>query len=144
MRKVALLSLVAFLLVAVPSALAITVQVFDGSSSDVGSFVVPTDFGMVTGQITFRLGNLTWVPGEIWLVPRDMDPDVFSRGLTQQTTVELPQNVTSGTCRTAVYYNQSVGYGFKIYNTGTTTQILQNGTFCGLAYNGTYFVFASY
>ena len=74
-----------------------------------------------------------------------MDPEIFSKGLTQETILEIPENLTFSTCRTAVYFNQTLGkYGFKIYNTGTTTQILPNGTFCGLAYDGTYWVIAIY
>lgn len=135
---------VVFLTLLLPAAYATTVQVSNGNSTSIGSSEIPTDFGMVTGQINFKLGNFSWTPAEIWLVPQNVDPDIFSKGLTQQATIEIPQNVTSSTCRTAVYYNQTSGHGFKIYNTGTTTQIFQNGTFCGLAYNGTYFVFAKY
>jgi hypothetical protein len=130
-----------FLFFLLPYAYAVTV--IGGSSSDVGTMSIPTEFGMVTGRVTFFLGNLTWVPSEIWLIGQNVDPSVFSKGLVQQTTIEIP-NVTQSTCRTAIYYNQTSGYGFKIYNTGTTTQIFPNGTFCGLAYNGTYFVFAKY
>ncbi len=134
-----------FLLIFAPAAYAITVEVSNGSASTIGNNVLPTSFGMVSGQIVFRLGNFSWVPGEVWLVPENIDPGVFSKGLTQQTVLELPKNITSSTCRTAVYYNQSSDrYGFKIYNTGTTTQIFSDGAFCGLAYNGTYFVFAKY
>lgn len=120
------------------------VDVREGESVDIGSNVVQTSFGMVTGSILFTIGNFSWVPGEIWLLPEDVDPSVFSKGLTQQATIELPQNVTSSTCRTAVYRNQTSGYGFKVYNTGTTVQISPDGAFCGLAYDGTYFVFARY
>lgn len=131
-----------FVLLFIPAAYAITVEVSNGSATSIGSNEMLTNFGMVNGQINFKLGNFSWVPSEIWLVPQNVEPEVFSKGLTQQTVLEIPQNITSSTCRTAVYYNQSSGYGFKIYNTGTTIQISQNGTFCGLAYNGTYFVFA--
>lgn len=140
-QAVSAISLIAILFF-VPAASAITVEISNGSATSIGSNELLTNFGMVNGQISFRLGNFSWVPSEIWLVPQNVEPEVFSKGLTQQTVLEIPQNITSGTCRTAVYYNQSSGYGFKIYNTGTTIQISQNGTFCGLAYNGTYFVFA--
>jgi hypothetical protein len=120
------------------------VEVRQGESVDIGTNNLPANFGMVTGSLLFRIGNFTWVPTEIWLLPREMDPSIFSKGLTQQETIELPANITGSTCRTAVYLNQSVGRGFKIYNTGTTTQIFRNGTFCGLAYEGTYFVFTRY
>ena len=133
-----------FLLIFLVPASAIMVDVRDGGSVDIGSSIIQTSFGMVTGNIMFTIGNLSWVPGEIWLLPANVDPSAFSKGLTQQATIELPQNVTSSTCRTAVYRNQTLGHGFKVYNTGTTAQIFPNGTFCGLAYNGTYFVFARY
>jgi hypothetical protein len=133
-----------FGLLLLPVASAITVSVSNGGESNIGVNEVLTDFGMVTGEVRFKLGNFSWVPSEIWLLPNKTDPDVFSKGLTQNSVVEIPKNVTSSTCRTAVYYNNQTGYGFKIYNTGTTTQIFQNGTFCGLAYNGTYFVMAKY
>lgn len=127
-----------------PAASAMTVEISNGSSSSIGSNEVLTDFGMVTGDIIFKLGNLSWVPVEVWLLPINIEPDIFTRGLTQDSVIEIPENVTSSTCRTALYYNKTSGYGFKVYNTGTTVQIFPNGTFCGLAYNGTYFVFAKY
>jgi len=127
-----------------PSAHAITADVSSGGETDMGSMNVLTEFGMVTGSVTFILGNFSWVPDEIWLIPEDTEPDIFSKGLTQDSIIEIPENVTSSTCRTAVYYNNASGYGFKIYNTASTAQILGNGTFCGLAYNGTYFMFAKY
>lgn len=125
-----------------PVASAITVEVSNGEVSDIGKNELTTDFGMVTGEMTFNLGEFSWTPSEIWLIPENMDPDVFDKGLTQDKVLEMPDNVTSSPCRTAVYNNKTVGYGFKIYNTGTTTQIFSDGKFCGLAYNGTYFVFA--
>ena len=133
-----------FLLIFLAPASAIVASVPEGGSVDIGYRTLQTGFGMVTGGIVFTIGNFSWVPSEIWLLQSDVDPYIFSKGLSQQDTIEIPQNVTSSTCRTAVYYNQTSGYGFKIYNTGTTTQIFQNGTFCGLAYNGTYFVFAKH
>ncbi len=131
-------------LISVPAASGITVEISNGNSTNIGTNEMLTNFGMVSGNIVFKLGNFSWTPTEIWLIPENIEPGVFSKGLTQQTTIEIPENVTSSTCRTAVYHNKSSGYGFKIYNTGTTTQIFSNGTFCGLAYNGTYFVFAKY
>ena len=128
----------------IPSALALNFSVSNGGNTDIGNNEVLSDFGMITGGIKFTLGNLTWTPEEIWILPENIDPYIFSKGLTQKTVLELPDNVTFSTCRTAVYYNESSGYGFKIFNTGTTTQILENGTFCGLAYTGSYFVFAKY
>lgn len=127
-----------------PVAFSLATSVANGSVSDLGLNEVLTEFGLLTGTIKFKLGSLIWPPSEIWLIPSQVDPDIFSKGLTQKTVLEIPSNATWSTCRTAVYENTTVGTGFKIYNTGTTTQILQNGTFCGLAYNGTYFVYGKY
>jgi hypothetical protein len=143
-KKFFALAFVAFSFVFAPFAQAIQSSVSNGEISDISYNEVLTEFGMVTGAIKFKLGNLHWTPQEIWLMPSEIDPDVFKSGLTQLDTIEVPENATFSTCRTAVYLNSSIGYGFKIYNTGSTTQILQNGTFCGLAYNGTYFVYARY
>jgi hypothetical protein len=143
-RKFYMVIAAVFSAMLVPAASAITVNVSDGGEVSIGSNDVLTDFGMVTGDVRFNLGNFSWIPSEIWFLPEDVDPGVFSKGLTQDSVIEIPENVTSSTCRTAVYYNNETGYGFKVYNTGTTTQIFPNGTFCGLAYNGTYFVVAKY
>lgn len=138
------LILVAAIILMPPFASSAMMSVSNGEVSDIGSNVLLTSFGMITGSLNFAIGNFTWVPTEIWLLPQEMDPDVFSKGLTQDSVLEIPENVTFSTCRTAVYRNVSVGFGFKIYNTGTTRQISQDGTFCGLAYNGTYFLYAKY
>ena len=133
-----------WVLVLPPAVSALSVEVSSGSRTDIGTQEFSTEFGMVTGNIVFSLGELSWVPEEVWLIPSELDPDVFSKGLTQERVLEIPENITGSTCRTAVYYNKTSGYGFKIYNTGTTTQIFSNGTFCGLAFNGSYSVFAKY
>jgi len=127
-----------------PTVLALTTSINNGQITDLGVNQFLTDFGMVTGAITFKLANLTWVPSTIWLLPVEIDPDIFSKNLTIKSYLELPENITFSTCRTAIYFNQTSGYGFKIYNTESTEQILTNGTFCGLAYNGTYYVYAKY
>ena len=129
-------------LMLMPAASAISVNVSNGEVSDIGVNELTTEFGMVKGEIRFSLGEFSWVPSEIWLVPENVDPEIFNKGLTQDSVIQMPENVTSSTCRTAVYYNKTSGYGFKVYNTGTTTQIFKDGKFCGLAYNGTYFMFA--
>ncbi len=143
MKKIAIVCAI-FLSAVIPVASAISVDVQNGNSTDMGANEIKTGFGMVTGSIKFRIGNVSWTPSEIWMLPADMDPEIFSKGLSQREVIEIPSNVTFSTCRTAVYHNSTVGYGFKVYNTGTTVQIMQNGTFCGLAYNGTYQVFAKY
>ena len=148
-RKIMFKKIVSLVILILPAAYAISLQaseinVQEGVIADIGIQEISTNFGMVTGTINFKLANYSWHPEEIWLLPEKIDPDEFSKGLTIQTTLELPENISWSTCRTAVYYNSSIGYGFKIYNTGATTQILENGTFCGLAFNGTYYVYATY
>ncbi len=141
MKKLTLLLF--FLLLPIASAL--TTVINEGEIANLGNQEILTNFGMITGTINFKLGNYKWPPKEIWLLPEQTNPEIFSKGLTQETILEIPENITFSTCRTAVYFNQTLGkYGFKIYNTGTTTQILPNGTFCGLAYGGTYWVIAKY
>lgn len=138
------LSLIALIFL-IPIASALSVTINQGEIITLSEQEILTNFGMVIGTITFRIGNYKWPPNEIWLLPENINPEEFSKGLTQKEILEIPKNLTFSTCRTAVYFNETLGkYGFKIYNTGTTTQILENGTFCGLAYNGTYWVIAKY
>jgi hypothetical protein len=128
----------------IPLSYALTLTIKKASITDLGIEEVLVDYGMLIGTLRFKLGNYTWPPKEIWLLPAQVNPDEFSQGLKQLTILELPENLTFSTCRTAVYFNESLGYGFKIYNTQTTKQIFKNGTFCGLAYEGEYHVFAKY
>lgn len=138
------------LVLILPLAIATTLQasqvsVQEGNITNVGVKEVLTNFGMVIGTINFRIGSYSWPPEEIWLISEKVDPDLFSKGLKQNGTLEIPENLTFSTCRTAIYINTTSGIvGFKTYNTATKKQILENGTFCGLAYPGTYYVFASY
>ncbi len=145
MKKVtvALLGVLSLVLLA-PAVFALSASITNGFVTDIGVNQMLTNFGMITGTTNFQLGNFSWPATEIWLLPTQIDPDVFNKGVTQLTTIEIPVNMTWSTCRTAIYNNETVGYGFKIYNTGSTKQILDNGTFCGLAYSGTYFIYAKY
>ena len=131
-------------LIQLPLAYALTLTIKSGSITNLGNEEILVEYGMLVGNLKFRLENYTWPPKEIWLLPAKVDPDEFSKGLRQLKVLELPENLTFSTCRTAVYFNQSLGYGFKIYNTASTKQIFENGTFCGLAYEGEYYVFAKY
>ncbi|GEM_PF-1268910 len=141
MKRFALITL----LFLIPLASALTVSVNKGEIVKLEDEEILTDFGMVIGSINFKIGNYKWPPKEIWLLPEQIDPSQFSKGLTQKEVLEIPENLTFSTCRTAVYFNETMqAYGFKIYNTGTTKQIFENGTFCGLAYSGTYWVIAKY
>jgi hypothetical protein len=130
------------LLALVHIASALTTEVMQGEIKTLEAQNISTDFGMIIGTINFKLGHFLWPPKEIWLLSANVDPSVFSR---QNTTLEIPENITFSTCRTAVYYNQTLNaIGFKIYNTASTTQILPNGTFCGLAYSGNYTIVAKW
>ncbi|MEM7819159.1 MAG: hypothetical protein QW403_03405 [Candidatus Aenigmatarchaeota archaeon] len=141
MKKLTLIAL----LFSIPVACALTVNINQGEIITINEQEILTNFGMIIGTINFKIGNYKWPPSEIWLLPEEINPSEFSKGLTQKEILEIPKNLTFSTCRTAVYFNETLGkYGFKIYNTGTTQQILENGTFCGLAYNGTYWVIAKY
>jgi hypothetical protein len=143
-ETISIITLFVLTLSFVPLALALSTTVTNGEIVNIGTNQFLTDFGMVLGTIEFKLGNFSWVPKEIWLLPQQIDPEDFSKNLTISDYLQIPENITFSTCRTAIYYNQSIGYGFKIYNTASTTQILSNGTFCGLAYSGTYFIYAKY
>lgn len=143
-KEILIIGTILALLFTLPAVLALTTTITAGQITDLETNEFLTDFGMVIGTIKFKLGNFSWVPSTIWLLPAEIDPDIFSKNLTIKDYLQIPENVTFSTCRTAVYYNATLGYGFKIYNTASTTQILPNGTFCGLAYNGTYFVYARY
>ncbi len=141
MKKIALI----VLLLSIPIVSALTVNIKEGEIISMNEQEILTNFGMLIGTINFRIGNYKWPPSEIWLLPEKINPSEFSKGLTQKEILEIPKNLTFSTCRTAVYFNETLGkYGFKIYNTPTTQQILENGTFCGLAYNGSYWVIARY
>jgi len=132
-KKILLLALLAL----VPAVKAMGVSIYQGQVADLGSQEVTTDFGMVVGSIKFRLGDYSWAPTEVWLLPENTTPSQF-RSLSQY--LELPANITFSTCRTSVYYNESLGYAFKVLSSA----ILPNGTFCGLAYPGNYAIVAKY
>ncbi len=133
-KKIFLLAL----LTLVPAAAnAISISIYQGQITDLGSQEVVTDFGMVVGSIKFRLGEYSWGPAEIWLLPENTTPSQF-KSLSQY--LELPANITFSTCRTSIYYNESLGYAFKVLSSA----ILSNGTFCALAYPGSYVVVAKY
>lgn len=114
-----------------------SVVVSEGNVTDIGVQNILTEFGMVRGTITFRLGNYTWAPREIWLLPEGTTPNQFK---STSAYLELPEGIVPTTCKTSLYYNESIGYAFKILG----SQIFENGSFCGLAYEGDYDVLAKY
>jgi hypothetical protein len=121
---------------ALPLAYALTVNLEEGKISQLEPQQLQVNFGMLTGAITFKLGDYTWPASEIWLVPVGTNPSQFK---SNSTYLQLPANLTYTTCKTSVYYNSSYGFAFK-----SLAEILPNGTFCILAYNGTYDVVAKY
>jgi hypothetical protein len=135
MKKKILFAIVAATL-ALPLAYALSANVIEGTISQLEPQQFLVNFGMLTGAITFKLGDYTWPAKEIWLVPVGKDPSQFK---SNSTYLELPANLTYTTCKTSVYYNSSYGFAFK-----SLAEILPNGTFCILAYNGTYDVVAKY
>ncbi|MEM7826106.1 MAG: hypothetical protein QW451_00540 [Candidatus Aenigmatarchaeota archaeon] len=118
------------------SAQAISVNIREGEISQLEPQEIFVNFGMLTGAITFRLGNYTWPAKEIWLVPIGTNPSQFK---SNSTYLEIPDNITYTTCKTSVYYNSTYGFAFK-----SLAEILPNGSFCILAYNGTYDLIAKY
>jgi len=135
MKKKILFAIVAATL-ALPLAYALSADVIEGTISQLEPQQLQVNFGMLTGAISFKLGDYTWPANEIWLVPVGKDPSQFK---SNSTYLELPANLTYTTCKTSVYYNSSYGFAFK-----SLAEILPNGTFCILAYNGTYDIVANY
>src|SRR5437879_1857767 len=110
-KLMVLLSGVIAIIVLTPAVLSLATTLSNGTVTDFGANQLQTNFGMLTGSVQFKLGNFLWSPKEIWLLPSEIDPDIFAKGLSQQDVVEIPENVTWSTCRTAVYLNKTVGYG---------------------------------
>lgn len=128
------LTLVSLLLV--PVAYSLTATVIEGTITDIGVNEVLTEFGMVQGAITFRLGDYKWSTNEVWLLPENTSPDQFK---STSTYLEIPENVTFSTCKTSIYYNSTHGYAFKVLS-----EVAEDGSFCGLAYSGTYDLLAKF
>ncbi|MGC8812383.1 MAG: hypothetical protein ACP5O8_02240 [Candidatus Aenigmatarchaeota archaeon] len=133
--KKAIVALVFALLI--PAAYSLKVGIREGEIADVGSNEFLVSFGMIKGSVTFKLGEYKWPAKEIWLVPEGTLPSYYK---STGNYLEIPENITFSTCKTSIYYNESLGYAFKILS----SQIQENGSFCGLAYNGTYDVIAKF
>jgi len=133
MKKQIFALVTSFLLV--PVAYSLTTTISQGTVTDLGVSEILTSFGMVKGTITFKLGSYTWSASEIWLLPEGTSPKQFK---STSTYLEIPENITSGTCKTSIYYNETYGYAFKVLS----SQVMEDGSFCGLAYNGTYEILA--
>lgn len=142
MRKLLIFSF--FSIIILNLVLAKEIEVLNNEIFQMGNFQIDLKFGMVIGRIFYKLGNLTWAPEEIWFLEKNVTPSQFLKDAEKIEILEIPQNLTFSTCRTLVYFSKIYGYGFKIYNTITKVQIFNDGKFCGLAYNGSYYVYASY
>jgi hypothetical protein len=134
MRKLTL-ALVFLLLIPVAYSLKATIK--EGEIVEIGNNEFLVSFGLVKGSVNFKLGEYKWPAKEIWLVPEGTLPNYYK---STGTYLEIPENITFSTCRTSVYYNESLGYAFKILS----SQIAENGNFCGLAYNGSYDILAKF
>ncbi|MEM7825466.1 MAG: hypothetical protein QW412_01225 [Candidatus Aenigmatarchaeota archaeon] len=134
MRKKALALL--FLLL-IPVAYSLEANIIEGEILEIGAKELLVSFGMLKGSINFRLGEYKWPAREIWLVPEGTLPASYK---STGVYLEIPENITFSTCKTSVYYNETFGYAFKILS----SQIAENGSFCGLAYNGTYEILAKF
>lgn len=134
MKKIILV--LAFLLL-IPITYSLKASIREGEVVEIGSNELLVSFGMIRGSINFRLGEYKWPPKEIWLVPEGTLPNYYK---STGTYLEIPENITFSSCKTSVYYNETLGYAFKILS----SQITENGSFCGLAYNGSYDILAKF
>jgi len=95
-------------------------------------------YGAAVGTIKFRLGNWTWYPQEIWLVPEGNPDDYRSMSKYYQISTSAgsdPLLVNTNYCKTSIY-NLTGVKGFK------ALQIGSDGTFCILAEPGRYRIYA--
>jgi hypothetical protein len=106
-------------------AFAVTISIVEGDLLDLGNITL-SPYGVVKGTIVFKVGDLNWYPKEVWLVPAGTLPETFK---TYVKSIELS---SQNKCTTNLYTNNS-SFAFKV----TESQI-KNGSFCALAYNGTY------
>lgn len=123
------------LLLVIGTSLSIQTDLENGEVVNIGSNEILTEFGMVVGNITFRLGPYRWPAKEVWLVPLGAKIDDFK---STGNYLELPENITFSTCKTSVY-NSTSGFAFK-----SLSDIDENGKFCILAYGGVYEILALY
>ncbi|MEM5882998.1 MAG: hypothetical protein QXQ77_02025 [Candidatus Aenigmatarchaeota archaeon] len=133
--KKAILALSFILLI--PVAYSLKANIKEGEIVEIGNNEFLVSFGMIRGSINFKLGDYKWPAKEIWLVPEGTLPSYFK---STGNYLEIPENITFSTCKTSIYYNETLGYAFKVLS----SQIQENGSFCGLAYNGTYDVIAKF
>ncbi|MEM5834297.1 MAG: hypothetical protein QXQ69_00400 [Candidatus Aenigmatarchaeota archaeon] len=131
------ISLALFFLLLIPAVHSLKASIREGEIVEIGNKELLASFGMIRGSINFKLGEYVWPPKEIWLVPEGTLPSYYK---STGTYLEIPENITFSTCKTSVYYNDTWGYAFKVL----PSQIQENGSFCGLAYAGSYDVIAKF
>ncbi|MBI5061803.1 MAG: hypothetical protein HZB67_05840 [Candidatus Aenigmarchaeota archaeon] len=119
-------------------ALADEIGTADVSNGAVQGFSIESaPYGAVTGTIRFRLGNWTWYPEEVWLVPEgEVDDYRYTNKYYQIASSVGNDPILNATnrCRTSVY-NLTDKKGFK-------SSIGAGGTFCVLADQGRYKIYA--
>ncbi len=110
----------------------------DVSNGAVQSFVMESaPYGAVSGTIKFRLGNWTWYPEEVWLVPDgDIDDYRYTNKYYQIAASAGNDQLLNATnrCRTSIY-NLTDKKGFK-------AGIGAGGVYCVLADSGRYKIYA--
>ncbi len=110
---------------------AVGIGVSEGEISDLGEISL-TPYGMIKGRIIFELGNLSWYPEEIWILPEGMETSSFkSTGETLKLS-SSGSDIIGSNCETRIYEsNQSIA--FKI-----TSSKISEGNFCALVHGGEY------
>jgi hypothetical protein len=138
-EKVALLvSVLVLLTIIAITAFADEMGSVDVSQGNLASFDVQSaPYGAVAGTVKFRLGNWTWYPQEIWLVPEGVPDDykAMSRYYQISSSVSDPILNKTNSCKTSLY-NLTEKRAYK------ALQIGSDGTFCILADSGRYKIYA--
>lgn len=113
---------------------ALTIDVIQGDVRDLGSLVL-SPFAIVKGSISFKVGEYSWYPQEIWIIPVGTNPDQFR---SASSSNELPSNSSDlGKCTTNIYTNATIGTAYKI-----TASNINKGVFCAAISAGSYEVLA--
>lgn len=95
-------------------------------------------YGAAAGTIKFKLGNWTWYPQEVWLVPEGEPDDYRSMSKYYQISASAgsdPLLNKTNYCKTSLY-NLTGKRAFKALQVGS------DGSFCVLADPGRYRIYA--
>lgn len=113
---------------------ALTIDVAQGDVRDLGSLTL-SPFAVVKGTISFKVGDYSWYPQEIWIVPIGTTPEQFK---STGNYNDLPSNTSDlGKCTTNIYSNLTLGTAYKI-----TASNINRGAFCAAILAGSYEVLA--